>query len=137
VFVKAPPDVAFEVFTDGIASWWPMTTHSVSEEKTTNVTMEGREGGRLYETAADGAEHDWGAVTRWDPPRAVGFTWYPGRSPDTWQQVEVTFTPSGNGTSVELVHTGWERLGDDAATQYGNYDGGWDFVLSKYTNRLA
>ena len=30
-------------------------------------------------------------VTAWDPPRRVAFTWHPGQSPETSQDVEVTF----------------------------------------------
>jgi hypothetical protein len=44
--VDAPPDVAFEVFTAGMTTWWPLKTHSVSESRTVRVTMEPRLGGR-------------------------------------------------------------------------------------------
>jgi hypothetical protein len=33
---------------------------------------------------------------------------------------------------VELVHTGWETLGDEAQSGREGYDFGWDFVLANY-----
>ena len=131
VEVAAPPERAFRLFTEGMAEWWPLATHSVGEERAETVILEPGVGGRILERTLDGEEHLWGTVTVWEPPGRVAFTWHPGRGPDSEQDVEVRFEPSGSGARVELVHTGWERLGDRAAAVYENYDGGWDFVLSE------
>jgi uncharacterized protein YndB with AHSA1/START domain len=129
--VAAAPDRAFRLFTEGIAGWWPVRTHSVGEDRAETVIFEPGVGGRIYERTLDGDEHVWGTVTAWEPPGRVVFTWHPGRGPDTEQDVEVRFEPSGTGTRVELVHTGWERLGDRAAAVRENYDGGWDLVVGE------
>jgi uncharacterized protein YndB with AHSA1/START domain len=129
--VAAAPDRAFRLFTEGMAGWWPVRTHSVGEDRAETVIFEPGVGGRIYERTLDGDEHVWGTVTAWEPPGRVVFTWHPGRGPDTEQDVEVRFEPSGTGTRVELVHTGWERLGDRAAAVRENYDGGWDIVLGE------
>lgn len=131
VEVAAPPERAFRLFTEGIAEWWPLATHSVGAERAEAVIFEPGAGGRILERTLDGEEHVWGTVTVWEPPGRVAFTWHPGRGPDTEQDVEVRFEPSGSGARVELVHTGWERLGDRAAAVYENYDGGWDFVVGE------
>lgn len=96
------------------------------------MTFEGRVGGRVYETAPDGTEHLWGTVTEWDPPRRIVFTWHPGRPVDTRQEVEVTFQLAGEGSRTDLVHSGWEHLGERAAEIRANYDTGWDVVLGRY-----
>ena len=127
--VKASPERAFALFTDGIADWWPLRTHSVGEERAETVVFEPGVGGRIYERTLDGEVHVWGTVTVWEPPDRLSCTWHPGRGADTAQEVEVRFEPSGSGTRVELVHTGWDRLGDRAAAVFGNYDGGWDLVF--------
>ena len=44
-------------------------------------------------------------------------------------EVEVRFTPDGDGTRVVLEHRHWERLGEGAAGA-GRYDGGWVMVLA-------
>ena len=129
--VAAAPDRAFSLFTEGMAGWWPMRTHSVGEDRAETVVFEPGVGGRIYERTLDGDEHVWGTVTAWEPPGRVVFTWHPGRGPDTEQDVEVRFEASGTGTRVELVHTGWERLGDRAAAVRENYDGGWDLVVGE------
>ena len=126
-------EAAFRRFTEGIATWWPMHSHSVGQEQTVSVVLERSTGGRLYERLADGAEHDWGRITAWEPPTLVAFTWHPGRDPSTAQRVEVRFTAQGDGgTVVQLTHRDWERLGDDAERQRRDYDGGWERVLSLF-----
>lgn len=131
VEVGAPPERAFHLFTEGMATWWPLRSHSVGEERAETVVLEPGIGGRIVERTLDGDEHVWGTVTAWEPPGRVAFTWHPGRTPETAQDVEVRFEPSGTGTRVELVHTGWERLGEAAPAQLENYDGGWDFVVGE------
>lgn len=130
--VDRSPDAAFRRFTEGIGEWWPIESHGVSGSGAARVAFEGRIGGRICETGPDGAEHVWGTVTVWDPPRRVAFTWHPGRAADTRQEVEVTFHPAGGGTRVDLVHSGWERLGEEAAGTRARYDAGWELVLSRF-----
>jgi len=129
VKVACDVDHAFRVFTDRIATWWPLASHSVGQADAEKVALEARVGGRLYETVAGGEEHTWGTVTRWDPPRGLAFTWHPGREPDSAQQIEVTFSAEGGGARVDLVHSGWDILGEKAAETRRGYDTGWDLVL--------
>jgi hypothetical protein len=128
-------EAAFDRFTTGLGAWWPLDTHSVGRDKTTGVTMEGRVDGQLYETQSDSTRCAWGTVTIWEPPARVAFTWHPGREPDGAQKVEVTFhaRPEG-GARVELVHRGWERLGDRGAEVREGYVSGWDGVLALYVD---
>ncbi len=128
VVARAPAD-AFRVYTEGIATWWPLRTHSVSGEDAETVVFEPGVGGRIYERAKNGTEHVWGTVAEWEPPLRVRHTWHPGRSEETEQDVEIRFVPDGNGTRVEIEHRGWEKLGADAERTCRSYDVGWDFVL--------
>jgi uncharacterized protein YndB with AHSA1/START domain len=128
--VAASPERAFEVFTAGIAGWWPMATHSTGKEQVEAVVIEPREGGRFYERLKDGTEQDWGIVTAWEPPERFASTWHPGYDAAEGQDLEVRFTPEGDGTRVDLVHTGWERRAD-AEEMLRNYDAGWDVVLGE------
>ena len=50
-------------------------------------------------------------------------------------EFEVTFTPEGEGTRVELEHRNWEAAGDGAAEMRDRYDGGWDIVLAPLVER--
>lgn len=125
-------EAAFRLFTEGINKWWPLTTHSVGEEQAETCVFEGRVGGRIYETMKDGSQAEWGKVLVWEPFGKVAFTWYPGRTSDTAQEVTVNFIEISGGTQVELVHTGWEILSEKAQTSRVGYDFGWDFVLANY-----
>jgi len=132
--VACPPDVAFRVFTEGIAEWWPARTHSVGEDQVETVVLEPGAGGRFYERLVDGSEHEWGRVLEWEPPARLVCSWYPGRGSDAAQVVEVAFTPVADGTRVDLVHTGWERLGERAEDVRASYDAeaGWTAVLAEF-----
>ncbi len=133
VAVSWSPEAAFRRFTDEIGTWWPLETHSLSGERAQTLTMEGREGGRLYETDVDGNTLLWGTVTAWQPSEYVAFTWHLDRDPSGAQRVEVRFTAEGEGTIVELTHRDWEVFAERAEEVRGNYDGGWDGVLGRYT----
>jgi uncharacterized protein YndB with AHSA1/START domain len=131
ITVNAPVEDAFSIYTEGIATWWPLDTHSVAKEKADTVVFEPRSGGRIFERDTDGVEHVWGQVIEWDPPHRFVHTWHPGRGDDTAQHVEMRFVPEGTGTRIDLEHRGWERLGEDAAKVYTSYDVGWDYVLGE------
>jgi uncharacterized protein YndB with AHSA1/START domain len=131
ISVDLPVDRAFRLYTERIASWWPLGTHSVAGEDAETLVLEPHEGGRIYERTTTGQEHTWGTIVGWEPPRRLVHTWHPGREPDSAQQVEIGFEPEGAGTRVELVHTGWERLGERAKDVFANYDSGWDYVLGE------
>jgi uncharacterized protein YndB with AHSA1/START domain len=70
-------------------------------------------------------------VEQWDPPRRLAFTWQCLLTAEQAQRVEVTFAPAADGTRVELVHTGWEKLGDAAAAKRDSYDKGWGRVFEQ------
>lgn len=132
VVVSAQPERAWDVFTGGIGSWWPVELFSVGMERTRAVVFEGRRGGRIFERWGDGTEKPWGEVEEWDPPHRVRFSWHPNEERPAATEVEVTFTATGDGTRVRLEHRGWERLGDAAAESRGSYDRGWVRVLDAY-----
>jgi uncharacterized protein YndB with AHSA1/START domain len=129
VLVPCGPPAAFDAFTRDIHRWWPTTTHALNAPHESHVAFDPHVGGRLFERGADGVEHAWGCVTAWEPPHRLAFTWHVGRSPDTAQQVELRFSAHPGGTRVELVHTGWERLGSEGAGMREQYDRGWNLVF--------
>jgi hypothetical protein len=135
--VNLPVENAFDLFTDGYTTWWPLKTHSVGEEQAQSCTFESWLGGRIYETTKDGVQYEWGRVLAWDPPRSFTISWYPGRDAGTMQEVEITFSAVPRGTRVELVHRGWERLGELSSKIRAGYETGWDVVLGKYIERAG
>jgi uncharacterized protein YndB with AHSA1/START domain len=131
VTVSLAPAAAFERFTRQITSWWPLAKFSIGNNPAATVAFEPLAiGGRLVEHWPTGEAHVWGTITVFEPPARLSFTWHVGKSEDTAQLIEVFFSPEGTGsTSVRLVHTGWERLGEAAQETRDSYDRGWIFVL--------
>ena len=137
IVVSAAPEAAFRTFTEEIGAWWPLATHSVFGGNATGVTFEGGLGGSVLETGPEGAVGHWGTITTWEPPSRFAMTWHPGSDdPAQHTDLEVTFTAEGTGTRVELLHTGWERLGERAAETAAGYTSGWDTVLGHYSRAL-
>jgi uncharacterized protein YndB with AHSA1/START domain len=130
--VALPVEDAFHLFTSEMASWWPLLTHSVGGEDAQACGMEEKAGGRVYEVIKGGRQVEWGRVVTWEPPSRLVLAWYPGRTSETAQEVEITFTSEGEGARMELVHRGWEILGERAIELRESYDTGWDTVLGKY-----
>ena len=131
VTVKRPPEEAFRIYTERIATWWPLDTHSRSGRRAETLVMEPRAGGRLYERTRDGEELEWGEVLVWEPPQRVVHSWHLGKPTAT--EVELRFVPEVDGTRVELEHRGWER----APEKRGSYDAGWELVLGRYVEAAS
>jgi uncharacterized protein YndB with AHSA1/START domain len=136
VTVKAPPARAFEVFTRQMQAWWPLETHSIragrEDRPPEELHLELRVGGRFYEKTGDD-EHRWGSVLACEPPHRIVLEWQVNPSrPAT--EIEVTFTEVDGGTRVDLVHRGWERMGEQAEESRSGYasDDGWNRVLARY-----
>ena len=132
VVVARSPEDAFRVFTEEIARWWPVETHSIGKDgrPAEAVIVDGREGGRFYERTGSATEH-WGTILVWEPPARIVFSWElrPERPPT---EVDVRFTAEGDGTRVDLEHRGFERLGDEAEEVRTAYSEGWPKVLERY-----
>jgi uncharacterized protein YndB with AHSA1/START domain len=139
VTVRAPPARAFAVFADDFARWWPLAQFHTGPDPV-SCTIEPRVGGRVFERAADGRETPWGTVLAYDPPHRLAFSWIVQLSAEQEQLVDIRFTAEDRGTRVELTHSGWEKLGDAAASLRERYDRGWATVFKRcfadYANGL-
>ncbi|MFP3943052.1 MAG: SRPBCC domain-containing protein [Alphaproteobacteria bacterium] len=121
---------AFAFYTERLGAWWPFRTHSMGGENTVSAAMECREGGRLYETLADGTEKVWGRVLHWEPGKRLVHSWHLSREAAT--EVEIRFTDTGPGRCrVDLEHRNWEAWGEDVARLRDQYDSGWDKVFGE------
>ncbi len=135
--VDCPTDHAFEVWTDRIGAWWPRD-HTVTADDDLTVILEGRLGGRIYERTADGTEHDWGAVTVWEPPTRLSYTWHLKRDPADATEVEIRFIDRGDRTTeVRIEHIGWERLGAEGESWRDRNHGGWATLLPHFVAAAA
>jgi len=127
IHVEAPLERAFEVFTTGWGTWWPTATHSVAQGDT---TVDWQPGGLVIETKGD-ERHEWADVLEFDPPHSLRLRWRvnPEKPPT---EVSVSFASEGDGTRVELIHSGWEAFADRADEELQSYTSGWGVVLGAY-----
>jgi activator of Hsp90 ATPase-like protein len=131
VEVACSAEHAFTVWTAGIGRWWP-ADHTVTGDPDL-VVLEERPGGRIFERAADGTEHDWGEVTVWEPSTRLGYRWHLRRDRADATDVEIRFVAHGDhATMIEIEHRGWERLGADAETWRDRNLDGWTTLLPHF-----
>lgn len=137
IHVELQPEDAFRLFTEGIGEWWPLDEgYSFGGDRAKEIFLEPFEGGRFYERFVDGDELQVGSVIACTPPDRIVFTW---RGPD-WRaetEVDVHFVVTGAGTTVDIEHRGWERLGPDGEERARRYAGGWPRVARAFAERAA
>jgi uncharacterized protein YndB with AHSA1/START domain len=136
VIVGAAPARTFELFAGELARWWPLAQFHTGPDPV-DCAIEPRVGGRVFERAADGRETMWGTVLAYDPPARLAFSWIVGLSADKAQQVDVRFIAEDGGTRVELTHSGWEKLGDEAASLRERYAQGWGTLIERFFAEYA
>jgi uncharacterized protein YndB with AHSA1/START domain len=125
--LDAPLARAFEVWTGHVGRWWPLAQHSISKAEATGCFIEPGVGGRLYETTRSGAEHLWGTVAVWEPPRRLAYSWHPQVDLSERTMVLVMFTPLGpRRTRLTLTHSGWQPGQEERRSRY---HAGWDGLL--------
>jgi hypothetical protein len=134
--VACSAEHAFRVWTARIGTWWP-PDHTVTG-RAELVVLQSGVGGRIYERSADGAEHEWGEVTVWQPPARLAYRWYLGRDRADATDVEIRFVAQGDAaTRIEIEHQGWERLGA-AADQWRDRNRiGWQTLLPHFVAALG
>ena len=145
IVVDAPIERAFEVFTEGIGTWFP-PEYNLLDTAIAERVFEPREGGDIYDRGEDGKECHWGRVLAYEPPSRVVFGWLISphwqieTDPEKVSEVDVRFTSEGpDRTRVDLEHRnldrhgeGWEQARDSVAGE-----GGWSGCLRAFAQRLA
>ena len=135
--VPLPPKEAFALFTERLADWWPVETHSLSAAdggRPSDVVVEPRQGGQIVETLPDGQTKPWARITEWSPGRRFAFDWHVGRDEADATQVDIVFAPNGEGCRVDLTHDGFAGLGEVAMRSHASYLTGWDGVLALFVS---
>jgi uncharacterized protein YndB with AHSA1/START domain len=139
VTVRRDVEPAFRIFTEEIGTWWPVEANSRAardfegeDVKVERVEFQTRAGGQVLEHLSNGQVLPWADVREWDPPKRFVLAWHPTFSERPPTEVEVRFTPTADGTLVELEHRGWELLGSELADLKGGYAAGWITTLERF-----
>jgi len=144
VNVRTRPSVAWRVFTQEMATWWPLAHYKIGKANAVGAVIEPYVGGRWYERGDDGSTCDWGRVVVWEPPSRLVLSW--DISAD-WQpdptlntEIEVRFIADGqNGTRVELEHRHLDRYGArrDEMRRIFETEGDWGRLLALFARAAA
>lgn len=130
--IESSADHAFDTWTRRIDTWWPRE-HTATLDPGATIVLEPNLGGRLFERTSQGIEHDWGRIVAWEPPDRFGYTWHIRRDASDATDVDITFTSIAPArTRVDIVHSGWERLGTGGEDWRDANRGGWDGVLPHF-----
>jgi len=127
--INAPPERVWEEFTSAerMRLWFLVD----------RLEYEPRVGGK-FEVERGGPDHPkhkvrfvfGGEVLVYDPPREFTYSmaWVPPQWPDV-TYVTIRLTPmEGGRTRVELIHYGFEQLGEQGRETYEGFEGGWDLT---------
>lgn len=144
VDVPLAQEPAFELFTRGLARWWPREFTWSGTDLLLDIGVEPREGGLLFELGPYGFRIDFGRVLTWSPPTRLAFTWQigpdrlPVPDPARVSEVDVGFQPEGAGTTrVELTHREWDRHGDQAGRYREQMAPAWPYALQRFADAAA
>jgi uncharacterized protein YndB with AHSA1/START domain len=144
VSVKAPPAVAWKVFTERMGSWWPLATYKIGKANAVDAVIEPHVGGRWYERGDDGSTCDWGSVLSWEPPSRLVLSWDITADwqydPQLKTEIEVRFIAEGaDGTRVELEHRRLDRYGARREEMREIFDktGDWGRLLEAFAALAA
>ncbi len=137
--VQAPQEVAWQVFTEQIGSWWPLAVYKIGKATAVNAVIEPRVGGRWHEQGDDGSTCDWGRVLVWEPPSRLVLSWDINADfqyvPGLGTEIEVRFIAEDEGsTRVELEHRRLDRFGDRRDQMRTIFDktGDWGKLLASF-----
>lgn len=147
--VQAPIERAFQVFTEGMPSWWP-SDHHILEGELAEMVFEPRAGGRIVDRGADGSECAWARILAYEPPHRLVFSWDINAQwkyetdPEKTSEVEVRFLAEGpDRTRVELEHRELQRHGEgwegmrDAVGSPGGWPGVWDVYVPALSAQMS
>jgi uncharacterized protein YndB with AHSA1/START domain len=144
VSVNAPPALAWRVFTERMATWWPLAIFKIGKAKAVDAVIEPLVGGRWYERGDDGSTCDWGSVLAWEPPSRLVLSWDISADwqydPDLKTEIEVRFiAQSKDRTRVELEHRLLDRYGArrDEMRRIFDTEGDWGRLLQAFAEAAA
>ncbi|HZF31573.1 MAG TPA: SRPBCC family protein [Gammaproteobacteria bacterium] len=135
--VRAPLALSFDVFTNGLARWWP-PDHGIAKKPVDKMVLETRLGGRWIEISQDGTRTPVATITRWEPPNRFTMIWQVSAQwlPDEAMrsEVDIRFTADGPDTTVvELLHHNFETMGPEAGTKMRDAVGrGWPGLMERF-----
>lgn len=143
--VNAELEKAFYTFVKDFSKWYPVE-YTWSQNVLEDIVIEGKEGGKCYETGPFKFRLDWGRVLIYEPPNRIAFTWQisfdrvPEPNPVKSSEVDIKFFEENEYlTRIKFEHRNFIHHGDDAEKYRKAMDSpeGWDYILQRYEEFLT
>jgi uncharacterized protein YndB with AHSA1/START domain len=128
--VAAPPQLAFDVFTSQIDTWWLRgPKHRFRAPWNGTLVFEPGPTGRLLEQYTDGTTFVIGRVVQWRPGERLVLNWHlPSFTDAESTEVDVRFEATADGTRVSVEHRGWSGLRDDHPARHGQHGREFEYM---------
>ncbi|AYG05298.1 polyketide cyclase [Gryllotalpicola protaetiae] len=132
LYIDASPEIVFDVISmpEHVAQWWP--------DEADYEPRPGSTGSITFGDRGNGVKVQGFTVVDLDRPRSFSFRWTQpvGAQGAPGNSMLVTFelVPTGEGTTVKFVETGFRELGWDAAATeslFKDHVSGWNLFLPK------
>jgi uncharacterized protein YndB with AHSA1/START domain len=147
IHIKAAPERVWREFgsRERMACWWGVLREPPEIGKPNGMELVSYEPrvGAMLEMRIENADGLWrfgGAITVFDPPRELTFEndWF--EPSEGWLKptyITLRLTPALDGTLVELLHHGFERIGGDPGATHAGYEGGWGMLQLEALRAIA
>ena len=135
IVVPCDQKLAFDTFLEGMGKWWPLGKFTYSAMKgapAQDIRVDPKSGGEITEIVADGSETSWGHVVEYNPNSYMKLRFHipaPGYEDGGQSLLEIRFTPTGDGTRVDLHQSDFEAIGEMGEPSRGGYGQGWDMIF--------
>jgi hypothetical protein len=128
--VAGDPQLAFEVFTSQIDTWWLRgPKHRFRRPWNGTLVFEPGPTGRLLEEYADGTSFVIGRVSQWLPGERLVVSWrLPSFADAEGTEVDVRFDAIDGGTRVSVEHRGWGSLRRDHPARHGKEGRDYEYM---------
>ena len=128
--VAADPQLAFDVFTSQIDTWWLRgPKHRFRAPWNGTLAFEPGPSGRLLERYADGTTFVIGRVLQWAPGERLVLSWrLPSFADAESTEVDVRFDAVDGGTRVSVEHRGWVSLRADHPARHGKQGRDYEYM---------
>src|SRR4051812_47397762 len=128
--INAGPDRVFDALVEPeqLRQWWGSPDTYITEWQ-----IDLRAGGE-YVCTATAAGHEMtvrGRFLEIDPPRRLVYTWNASWDPTGETTVQFDLTPRGQGTIVQVTHSGFAAGADRAG-----YSDGWNRIIAQLDSWL-
>ena len=130
--ISASPERVFSLITNNISDRWGKPY--LSNQSSTQITLDAKIGGLLYESQGSEYGYKWGDVSRLKKDEILEITGTLSMPNAIYGKIIFTLEKNGKGTKVELVHKAYGDLTDDSKQKYTN---GWHNLIGIRLKKLA